>query len=169
MLYQAYQAHSELMWPLRAMARISTPMLLDPRSSLSRVPALRRAAAACKVMALAELTQERPAWRIKPVLVDGQAVPVLEEVVFSTPFASLLRFAKPGAPSQPKVLVVAPMSGHFATLLRDTVQTVLQDHDVYVTDWHNVQPDAGHYGVFSGKRWQRHIYPLVRDVIHASQ
>lgn len=63
-------------------------------------------------------------------MVAGQALPVVEEAVLTTPFTTLLRFAKPGAPAQPKVLTVAPMSGHFATLLRDTVQTVLQDHDV---------------------------------------
>ena len=56
-----------------------------------------------------------------------------------TPFATLLRFRKDGATPQPRVLIVAPMSGHFATLLRDTVRTMLADHDVYVTDWHNVR------------------------------
>ena len=150
MMYQAYQAQSDLMWPLRAMAKMTTPMLLDPDISLSRLPSLRRAAAACKVMELAEVTHQRPAWRIDSVRVAGEAVPVVEEAVFSTPFATLLRFAKPGTPPQPKVLVVAPMSGHFATLLRDTVQTVLQDHDVYVTDWHNVRNvplDAGRFGL----------------------
>ena len=54
-------------------------------------------------------------------------------------FGTLLRFAKPGAPAQPRVLIVAPMSGHFATLLRDTVRTMLADHDVYITDWHNAR------------------------------
>jgi poly(3-hydroxybutyrate) depolymerase len=71
-------------------------------------------------------------------------------VVAQTPFATLRRFAKPGASTQPRVLVVAPMSGHFATLLRDTVRTMLPDHDVHVTDWHNVRdvpPEAGRFGL----------------------
>jgi poly(3-hydroxybutyrate) depolymerase len=75
---------------------------------------------------------------------------VHEEVVLAAPFATLLRFAKPGAPAQPKVLVVAPMSGHFATLLRDTVRTLLADHDVYVTDWLNVRDvplSVGRFGL----------------------
>lgn len=67
MMYQAYQAQSDLMRPLRAMARMSTPMLLDPDFLLSRVPALRQTAAACKVMELAEVTHNRPAGRIHRV------------------------------------------------------------------------------------------------------
>jgi len=159
MMYQAYQAQSDLMWPVRAMARIATPLLLDP--ALSRLPAARRAAAACKVMELAQVTHQRPPWRIHSVVVAGQQVPVVEEVVHTTPFATLLRFAKPGAPVQPKVLVVAPMSGHFATLLRDTVHTVLQDHDVYVTDWHNVREVPLAAGRFGLDEYTQHIIDFL--------
>ena len=66
--------------------------------------------------------------------------------MFATPFGSLLHFKKDNAPEQPRMLLVAPMSGHFATLLRGTVKTLLQDHDVYITDWHNprdIPLDAG--------------------------
>lgn len=150
MMYQAYQAHSDLMWPLRTLARMSVPTLQDPGFGLTDQPALRQAAAACRVLELAEVTHKRPPWRIDHVMVKGESVPVVEEVVLTTPFATLLRFSKPGAPAQPKVLVVAPMSGHFATLLRDTVRTTLQDHDVYVTDWHNVRDvplAAGRFGL----------------------
>ena len=105
----------------------------------SAVPVQRQAAAACKLLELAEATHRRPAWRIEGVVVGGEPVPVVEEAVRVTPFATLLRFRKVGATAQPKVLVVAPMSGHFATLLRDTVRTLLLDHDVHVTDWHNVR------------------------------
>jgi len=150
MMYQAYQAHSDLMWPLRTIARMSVPMLQDPSFGLAGQPALKQAAAACRVLELAEVTHARPPWRIDEVIVNGEAVPVVEEIALTTPFATLLRFRKPGAPAQPKVLVVAPMSGHFATLLRDTVRTALQDHDVYVTDWHNVRDvplSAGRFGL----------------------
>ena len=150
MMYQAYQAQSDLMWPLRTLAKMSLPMLQDPTFGLAGQPSLRQAAAACRVLELAEVTHKRPPWRIDQVMVKGEAVPVVEEVVTATPFATLLRFHKPSAPVQPKVLVVAPMSGHFATLLRDTVRTTLQDHDVYVTDWHNVRDvplSAGRFGL----------------------
>ncbi|MES3015814.1 MAG: polyhydroxyalkanoate depolymerase, partial [Pseudomonadota bacterium] len=138
------------MWPLRTMAKLSVPMLQDSTFGFGGQSSTRQMAAACKVLELAEVTHKRPAWRIDSVITKGEAVPVVEEVVMTTPFATLLRFAKPGAPAQPKVLIVAPMSGHFATLLRDTVRTVLQDHDVYITDWHNVRDvplGAGRFGL----------------------
>ena len=150
MMYQAYQAQSDLMWPLRTMAKLSVPMLQDATFGIAAQPTARQAAAACRVLELAEVTHRRPPWRIDHVMVKGEQIPVVEEVVWSTPFATLIRFAKPGVPPQPKVLIVAPMSGHFATLLRDTVRTVLQDHDVYVTDWHNVRDvplGAGRFGL----------------------
>ncbi|MES2227831.1 MAG: polyhydroxyalkanoate depolymerase [Pseudomonadota bacterium] len=150
MMYQAYQAQSDLMWPLRTLAKMSIPMLQDPAFGFAAASSTRQMAAACKVLELAEVTHKRPPWRIDSVLVKGESVPVAEEIVLTTPFATLLRFHKPGGPAQPKVLVVAPMSGHFATLLRDTVRTTLQDHDVYVTDWHNVRDvplAAGRFGL----------------------
>ncbi len=150
MMYQAYQAQSDLMWPLRTLAKLAVPMLQDRGFGFATQPSTRQIAAACRVLELAAITHKRPPWRIDAVLVKGERVPVVEELMLTTPFASLLRFRKPGAPAQPKVLVVAPMSGHFATPLRDTVRTVLQDHDVYVTDWHNVRDvplAAGRFGL----------------------
>jgi poly(3-hydroxybutyrate) depolymerase len=160
-MYQAYQAQSDLMWPLRTLAKMSVPMLQDPAFGLSGQASARQVAAACKVLELAEVTHKRPPWRIDSVMTKGEAVPVVEEVVMTTPFATLLRFAKPSAPVQPKVLVVAPMSGHFATLLRDTVRTVLQDHDVYVTDWHNVRDVPLAAGRFGLDEYTQHIIDFV--------
>jgi poly(3-hydroxybutyrate) depolymerase len=138
-MYQTYQAHSDLAWPLRAAAKWSAPLLQGTGLGVFTPTSTRHMAAACEVLALSEVTHKRPPWRITEVQVKGEAVPVTEEAVLQSPFATLLRFCKQGAPVQPKVLVVAPMSGHFATLLRDTVRTVLTDHDVYVTDWLNVR------------------------------
>ena len=157
MMYQAYQAQSDLMWPLRTFAKMSVPMLHDPGFGLSAPSSARQMAAACKVLELAEVTHKRPPWRIDSVVDKGQTVAVTEEVVFATPFGTLLRFRKDGASPQPKVLVVAPMSGHFATLLRDTVRTVLQDHDVYVTDWHNVRDVPLAAGRFGLDEYTEHI------------
>jgi poly(3-hydroxybutyrate) depolymerase len=157
MMYQAYQAQSDLMWPLRTLAKLSAPLLQDPGFGLVAPSSTRQMAAACKVLELAEVTHKRPPWRIDSVVDKGQTVAVTEEVVFTTPFGTLLRFRKEGAPPQPKVLVVAPMSGHFATLLRDTVRTVLQDHDVYVTDWHNVRDVPLAAGRFSLDEYTEHI------------
>ena len=149
MLYQTYQAHSDVAWPMRTAARMSLPMLRGAAQGFAST-GTRKVAAALELLELAEVTHARPPWRIEQVDVKGESVPVREEVVLGTPFATLLRFAKAGTAPQPKVLVVAPMSGHFATLLRDTVRTVLQDHDVHVTDWHNVRDvplAAGRFGL----------------------
>jgi len=150
MMYHAYQAHNDLLWPLRSFARASVPLLLDPTLGLGGHPPHRQVAAACEVMRLAEVTHRRPDWAIPSVTAQGREWPVVEEVVHSAAFGTLLRFAKVGAPEQPRVLVVAPMSGHFATLLRDTVRTMLIDHDVYITDWHNARDvplAAGRFGL----------------------
>jgi poly(3-hydroxybutyrate) depolymerase len=148
-MYAAYQAQADLLWPLRAATRLSLPLLQDPQVVRSNWWA-RPAAAAGQVFELAQVTHTRPDWRIDTVASGGERWAVVEEAALKTPFATLLRFAKPGAPASPKVLVVAPMSGHFATLLRETVRTLLQDHDVYVTDWLNVRDvplTAGRFGL----------------------
>jgi len=164
MMYQAYQAQSDLMWPLRTMAKLSVPMLQDATFGIAGQPTARQAAAAFRVLELAEVTHRRPPWRIDHVMVKGERIPVVEEVVWSTPFATLLRFAKPGVPPQPKVLIVAPMSGHFATLLRDTVRTVLQDHDVYVTDWHNVRDVPFAAGRFGLDEYTEHLIDFLEKM-----
>jgi poly(3-hydroxybutyrate) depolymerase len=150
MMYQAYQAQSDLLRPLRDLAKVHGSWLDSHPSRPGFAASSRPAMAASKVFELSEVTHRRPPWRIDSVTVKGEAQPVVEQVVFSTPFANLLRLHKPGAPAQPRLLVVAPMSGHFATLLRDTVRTALQDHDVYVTDWFNVRDvplAAGRFGL----------------------
>ena len=161
MMYQAYQAQSDLMWPLRTLAKLSVPMLQDPTFGFGAQSTSRQMAAACRVLELAEVTHKRPPWRIDCVMTKGESVPVVEEVVATTPFATLLRFAKPGTSAQRKVLIVAPMSGHFATLLRDTVRTVLQDHDVYVTDWHNVRDVPLAAGRFGLDEYTQHIIDFL--------
>ncbi len=150
MMYHAFQAHADWMWPLRTFSRLSVPFLEDDSFASPARASQRQLAATYRVMELAEVTHRRPPWDIASVMVAGEPVPVVEEAVHATPFATLLRFRKQGAPVQPKVLVVAPMSGHFATLLRDTVRTLLIDHDVHVTDWHNVRDvplEAGRFGL----------------------
>ena len=164
MMYQAYQAQSDLMWPIRTFAKMSVPMLLDPTYGFSAQPTTRQMAAAFKLLDLAQVTHKRPPWLIDSIMVKGESVPVVEEVAMTTPFATLLRFKKPGASAQPKVLVVAPMSGHFATLLRDTVRTVLQDHDVYVTDWHNVRDVPLSAGRFGLDEYTEHVIDFLAEM-----
>jgi poly(3-hydroxybutyrate) depolymerase len=146
MIYQAYQAQTDLAGPFRTVLHAVAPALWDLRGWLMA----RKFAAACQVVALARLTHRRPMFGINSVTVAGREIAVHEEAALVTPFATLLHFKKELRAAQPRVLIVAPMSGHFATLLRETVRTMLVDHDVYITDWHNarhVPLSAGRFGL----------------------
>src|SRR5258708_109186 len=137
MLYQAYQAQSDVMSPLRVMAQATNGMLNQPWPCFIDNPMLRSFAAACEMISRAGMSHDRPAFGINTTTVGGKAVAIREELSEATPFCSLLHFAKDSAVEQPRVLVVAPMSGHFSTLLRGTVETLLPDHDVWITDCPN--------------------------------
>jgi len=89
---------------------------------------------------------------------------VREEVIYSSPFATLLRFRKEGVENQPRVLIVAPMSGHFATLLRDTARTMLADHDVYITDWHNARDVPLAAGRFGLDEYAQHLMTFLEVI-----
>jgi poly(3-hydroxybutyrate) depolymerase len=150
MIYQTYQAQSDLLWALRAAAKSALPALHRARDIPGEDMVLRKLAAAFEVFVLATLTHERPPFRIDTVRVGERTVAVLEEEAFATSFGTLLHFRKDMQDPGPRVLIVAPMSGHFATLLRDTARTMLADHDVYITDWHNarnVPIAAGRFGL----------------------
>ena len=109
---------------------------------------VRSAAAALNMFSNGGIRHERPDFGIGRVTVGGIETEVTEEAVAIDPFCRLVHFRKAEAPEQPKLLVVAPLSGHFATLLRGTVATVLPDHDVYVTDWVNARNVPVQYGRF---------------------
>jgi len=148
MLYLAYQAHADLVEPAKTIARSSLAML-GAWGSQANVPIVRNMSAAYELIARAGLTHARPEYAIPAVMVGNREVEVTEEPVLTLPFGTLLRFKKDIDLEQPRVLVVAPLSGHFATLLRNTVRTLLPDHDVYITDWHNardVSVEAGPFG-----------------------
>lgn len=161
MMYQAYQAQSDLMRPLRMLAKVSGSMIESLPDDHVLATSGRPTLAACKTFELAEVTHKRPPWRIDSVMVKDELQPVVEQVVFSTPFAELLRLHKPGVTGQPKMLVVAPMSGHFATLLRDTVHTAMRDHDVYITDWLNVRDVPLSAGRFGLDEYTEHVMKFI--------
>jgi poly(3-hydroxybutyrate) depolymerase len=142
MLYQAYQAQRDMTAPLRAVAGLTTWSLGEMPERWTDNAVLRRLSAGTEMIGRARLTHERPPFGIRPVTVAGELTDVHESVVARTPFASLLHFAKEVAEPQPKVLLVTALAGHFSTLLRGTVQALVADHDVFVTDWHNAR-DVG--------------------------
>ncbi|GEP07269.1 poly(3-hydroxybutyrate) depolymerase [Methylobacterium oxalidis] len=148
MLYDAFEVQADFAEQTRAWGRVLHDAISPWTRAGFREPATWWAAGA-RMMMRAGLTFARPPFGISGVRVGNRDVPVIEEPVAATPFGTLLRFRKDVASPQPKVLVVAPLSGHFATLLRGTVRTLLPDHDVYITDWHNARDvplSAGRFG-----------------------
>ena len=147
MLYLAYQASSDIMVPVRAWADMAAAA--GGRRLLPDNPVIRNLTAAYELIARAGLTHTRPAFGISSVTVGNREVEVREEAAHATPFGTLLHFKKDIASAQPRVLMVAPLSGHFATLLRATVRTMLAEHDVFITDWCNARDvplTAGRFG-----------------------
>lgn len=154
MLYQAYQLQSDLMSPMRLMAQATSAGLWLRQTEGSM---LRKISAACEVMSRMRLTHSRPAYGITSITVGNDTFPVTEEQTLSLPFGTLLHFKKEGVTGQPPVLLAAPLSGHFATLLRETARTLLQDHDVYITDWHNARDVSLREGAFGLDDYIEHM------------
>ncbi|MBC8023786.1 MAG: polyhydroxyalkanoate depolymerase [Burkholderiales bacterium] len=135
MLYQIYDWQRSAMEPWRVFARAANEIYGHPDSPLSYLPGSRNVAAAFDLMTRLTQFYERPAFGIAKVRSGEVEYAVKEVFDIEKPFCRLLHFKKVGAPAQPRVLVFAPLSGHFSTLCRDTVKTLLADHDVWVTDW----------------------------------
>jgi poly(3-hydroxybutyrate) depolymerase len=148
MLYQAYQVQADAFAPFRMLAQASKEVLNHPGLAFRDHPMLRHAAATFEMVSRAGISSRRPEFGIAKTIVAGREVAVHEVPVLKTPFCTLLHFQKDCAVEQPRVLLVAPLSGHFATLLRGTVETLLQDHDVYITDWLNAQNVSLRHGRF---------------------
>ncbi len=148
MLYDAYQAQNDILRPIRLMAETARGWLGLPWLPIGDMPCVRGAAAAMELLSHAGMSHERPDFRIRSVTIDGEEIAVREEVVASHPFCNLLHFRKDSTRDEPTVLVVAPLSGHFPTLLRGTVETLLADHNVYLTDWKNARDVPLLYGRF---------------------
>ena len=139
MLYQLYEIGHAAVGPVRAAAGNYEAFFKNPFNPLTHTTIGRHAAAACEVFERTTRRYDKPKFGLKTTLVDGETVGVHEEVVWQRPFCRLVRFDRdiPRARKQSdsKLLIVAPMSGHFATLLRGTVERFLPDHEVYITDW----------------------------------
>jgi len=162
--YQMYQALADAGYPARATARALIPWLHQAMSWMPDNYAVRKAAAICETVALAGLTHERPSFGIEAIEVDGRKIAVREEAFATTPFATLLHFRKDMPNPGPKVLLVAPISGHFATLLAGTARTLLQHHDVYITDWHNIRDVPLSAGVFDMDTFIDHLIDFINKL-----
>ena len=159
MLYLAYQLQSDIMAPVRSWASMAASAPGAPL--LSGHPAMRNLSAVYELIARAGLTHTRPSFAIDSVMVGNREVEVQEEAAAQTPFGTLLHFKKDIAVAQPKVLMVAPLSGHFSTLLRATVRTMLPDHDVFITDWHNARDVPLTAGRFGFDEYIEHLIEFI--------
>ncbi len=163
-MYQMYQAQLDLAAPFRAGARVALAALRTPISAAWTPYGAGALAATYTMIARAGLTHERPAFGIASVRIGSDDIPVTEEAVDTTAFATLLHFRRAVSSPLPRVLIVAPMSGHFATLLRATVRTMLVDHDVYLTDWHNARDVPLAAGRFGADEYVAHVIRFLENI-----
>ena len=143
MLYHAYELTHAAISPWRAAAQVGRHALSNPLNPAALTFPARATAAAFEMFVNATRRYGKPEWGIEETEIAGESVPVEPRIVLSKPFCDLVHFKRSHpvahARNDPKVLIVAPMSGHFATLLRGTVEAMLPEHDVYVTDWQDAR------------------------------
>ena len=164
MLYSAYQAQEDLLAPWRMLAVAAGEAVRALPPPLSDGPLARVALAGAEIAALAALRHTRRPFGIDTVRVGSRQLRVHEEAVAGTAFGTLLHFAKTPHVEQPRVLILAPLSGHFASLLRDTVRTMLSDHDVFISDWHNARDIPVGEGTFGFDDYVEHVMDFLRAI-----
>ena len=160
MLYALYQAQTDMLAPMRFWADLTNAAL---REWGAENVFWRSAAAGTELLSRAGLIHERPEFGITSVRIGNEDVAVTEEAAFATPFGTLLHFkkARTNGAALPRILLVAPMAGHFATLLRHTVSTLLPEHDVYITDWANARDVPRAHGRFGLDEYIDHIIKFL--------
>ena len=139
MLYHSYEWQRSWLAGASALANMGAEFLQNPANPFSYLGGGPVLASALEVFAHASAPRGKPAFDLKNTLIDGETVAVSEEIVLQKPFGQLKRFVREGREGDPKLLIVAPMSGHYATLLRGTVERMLPGHDVYITDWRDAR------------------------------
>jgi poly(3-hydroxybutyrate) depolymerase len=172
MLYQVYETQRSLMEPFVDFAQAAAKLYNNPLSPLSQSPLAQRAAAGYSLIYRLGKDYEKPAFGLTTVDVDGTGVAVHERIEVDKPFCELRRFKRftddPATltklKGQPAVLIVAPLSGHYATLLRDTVKTMLKDHKVYITDWKNARTVPLSDGAFALDDYVNYVQEFITHV-----
>lgn len=172
MLYQIHEWQRAFLGPLSHYAEANAKMLSDATSPLSHVPGAQRLAAGYELLHRLGKEYEKPAFNLTQVAAHGQEIAVIERVVLDKPFCQLKRFKRfsddqetiEKMKSEPTVLVVAPLSGHHATLLRDTVRTLLQDHKVFITDWVDARMVPASEGAFHLDDYVAYIEEFIRHI-----
>ena len=172
MLYQLYETQRALMAPFSEFASASAKLYSHPLSPFTHTPMAQRVAAGLDLMHRLAKEYEKPAFDIQSVPVDDVDVAVQEQVAVEKPFCRLIRFKRftddPTAladmKTQPTVLLVAPLSGHHSTLLRDTVKMLLRDHKVYITDWTDARMVPTEVGPFHLNDYVAYVQEFIRHI-----
>lgn len=170
MLYQLHELNRSLLNPLIQWAEASSKLFSDPVSPLAYTPFAQPIAAGYELMYRLGKDYEKPHFGISSVSVKGKDVKIIEEVAEEKSFCTLLHFKKDlnakafAALKQPTILLVAPLSGHHATLLRDTVRSLLAEHDVYITDWRDARMVPLTEGPFHLHDYIYYIQDFIRQL-----
>ena len=168
MLYQLHELNRAFLNPMMQWAETSAKLFSDPVSPLAHTPFSQRIAAGYELLYRLSKDYEKPQFNIKEVDVDGKPIGIVEEITETKPFCRLIHFKKDltarqiSALKQPTVLVVAPLSGHHSTLLRETVRTLLQQHDVYITDWTDARMVPVEQGDFHLHDYVYYVQDFIR-------
>ena len=170
MLYQIYETQRSLMEPFADFAQAASKLFSNPLSPFNQMPMAQRMSAGYDLLYRLGKDYEKPTFDIPSVEVEGVGVAIHERVELDKPFCELRRFKRfsddPATltkiKNQPVVLVVAPLSGHYATLLRDTVRTMLKDHKVYITDWKNARLVPLSEGEFHLDDYVNYVQEFIR-------
>ena len=172
MLYQLHELNRAMMAPFVHLAEANSRIFSHPSSWASSLPGAERLAAGNELVHRLGKEYEKPPWNIHEVEIGGRKVPILEQEEVRKPFCRLVRFKRYSDDAatiarlkdNPVVLVVAPLSGHHATLLRDTVRTLLRDHKVYVTDWIDARMIPVEEGSFGLDDYVAYIEDFIRHI-----
>nr|WP_198983955.1 polyhydroxyalkanoate depolymerase [Herbaspirillum sp. ASV7] len=168
MLYQLHEFNRAFLNPMMQWAETSAKLFSDPVSPLAHTPFSQRIAAGYELLYRLSKEYEKPAFNIDTVEVEGKPVGIIEDVVETKPFCRLIHFRKDlgarqmTALHQPTVLVVAPLSGHHSTLLRETVRALLKEHDVYITDWTDARMVPVEQGPFHLHDYVYYVQDFIR-------
>lgn len=172
MLYQIYETQRSLMEPFADFAQAASKLYSNPLSPFGQHPFAQRVAASYDLLYRLGKDYEKPEFGIKTVDVDGTEIAIHERIEVDKPFCELRRFKRfsddpkvlDRLKGQPAVLIVAPLSGHYATLLRDTVRTMLREHKVYITDWKNARMVPLEQGEFHLDDYVHYVEEFIRHL-----
>lgn len=172
MLYQIYETQRSIMEPFAELAQAASKLYSNPLNPLAQAPMAQRMSAGYALMHRLGKDYVKPEFGIRTVSVEGVDVAIYERIEIDKPFCELRRFKRfsddpetlTTLKKQPVVLIVAPLSGHYATLLRDTVRTMLKGHKVYITDWKNARLVPMEEGEFHLDDYVNYVQEFIRHL-----